>query len=106
MANRPIQISPGILHDRSKLLIMSHLATEKGPISFTEVQNRTQLTKGNLSSHLQKLEVEVLIKIKKQFVDKKPMTSIEMTAKGRQAFREHLETLQALIQTLKTGGKA
>jgi DNA-binding transcriptional ArsR family regulator len=49
------------------------------------LQQITGLTGGNLSSHLSKLEEVVLLRIEKQFVNKRPNTQIVITDKGRNA---------------------
>ena len=90
-----------ILYDRAKLMIVTSLASEGEPVGYMELQNATQLTKGNLTSHLAKLEAESFVKIKKQFVDKKPLTTIELTSKGRDALREHVDSLKAMIKKMK-----
>ncbi|MCM2281776.1 MAG: transcriptional regulator [Bdellovibrionaceae bacterium] len=101
MSEKVSKLEPSVLYDRSKLLIMTSLATTRGPISFNELLESTQLTKGNLSSHLQKLEGDLLVKINKEFVDRKPLTTVEITAKGKSALKTHLNSLQALIQKIK-----
>lgn len=92
---------PSLLYDRSKLVIMTSLAGTKWNASFLELLETTQLTKGNLSSHLRKLEGEGLIKISKEFLERKPLTTIQVTNQGKQALRNHLLSLQELIKQVK-----
>ncbi len=101
MAEKVAPVVNGIFYDRAKLMIMVHLIHTTEALSFLELLQATQLTKGNLSSHLKKLEAEKLLKIKKEFVEKKPRTSIEITSKGRNALKEHLDEMQSLIKLAK-----
>ena len=48
------------------------------------LQRVTGLIKGNLSSHLAKLEEGGLVEIEKRFVNKKPNTNVELTPVGRE----------------------
>ena len=69
---------------------------------FVFLQRTTRLTKGNLSSHLTKLEEAGLIEIHKRFVGKKPNTNVTLTAAGKQRIARHwdqLERLKNLSQT-------
>ena len=63
---------------------------------FVFLQRATGLTKGNLSSHLTKLEDAGLVAIEKRFVRKKPNTNLALTAAGRRADRPHWEQLERL----------
>ena len=90
-----------ILYDRSKLLIMTTLIANQKQISYMALQEATQLTKGNMTSHLHKLETEGYIKIEKEFVGRKPLTTISLTAAGKTALKGHIEKLKDLIQKMK-----
>lgn len=67
-------------------------------IDFKELKELMELTDGNLASHSAALEKLQYIKIKKEFVGKKPRTSYAATAKGRKAFVNHLNALEELIK--------
>ena len=86
-------------HQKARLGIMSILMTS-GEAEFNYLKEKLNLTDGNLSSHLRLLENEKYIKIKKQFVKKKPRTLCQITEKGRQAFREYLDNLEKIIRSL------
>lgn len=85
-------------YERSKLMIMTALASENDSLSFAELAERTQLTKGNLSSHLSKLESLGAVKVEKSFDGKKPLTTVSATKDGLKGFRAHLDTLQNLLE--------
>ncbi len=58
------------------------------------------LTKGNLSSHMTKLEDAGLIKVEKAFFDKIPRTVYELTKEGSRALDAHRE---AILLALNSG---
>jgi DNA-binding MarR family transcriptional regulator len=86
-----------MLHERGRLAIVSVLAAA-GAVSFTELRDTLEMTDGNLSVHLQKLEEKGYVAIEKQFVGRRPHTTCRLTKNGRQAFTKYLDHLQALIQ--------
>jgi DNA-binding MarR family transcriptional regulator len=66
-------------------------------MDFTYLKKLLKLTDGNLGAHLSKLEEAGYIKLKKTFIDRKPRTFLEITGKGRDAFKEHIEALKKII---------
>jgi DNA-binding MarR family transcriptional regulator len=86
-----------MLHERGRLAIVSVLAAA-GSVSFTELRDTLEMTDGNLSVHLQRLEEKGYVAIEKQFVGRRPHTTCRLTKNGRQAFTKYLDHLQALIQ--------
>lgn len=81
---------------RVRLGIMSILMVNDF-VDFGTLKEQLQITDGNLASHISALEKSDYIKVKKQFVGKKPNTSYAVSAKGRKAFSEHLDALEKLI---------
>ena len=84
-----------LVHEPARLALMSVLAYV-GDADFVFLQRATELTKGNLSSHLAKLDEAGLVRIDKRYVDKRPSTKVELTAKGRKAIERHWEQLDRL----------
>lgn len=73
-----------LIHEPARLAIMTALMEcESG--DFTFLLKVTGLTKGNLSSHLEKLALGNLITIEKRFLGRVPNTFISLTAEGRKA---------------------
>ena len=70
---------------------------------FLFLQSATGLTKGNLSSHLTKLEDAGLVEIEKRFIRKKPNTNVALTAVGKQRIAEHWAQLERLRQLSEPG---
>ena len=90
-----------ILSDRARLLIMSALAASETGSDFTTLCTALELTKGNLSAHMRKLEDEKFVEVKKQFVDRKPRTTYAATDYGRSEVVKYLEQVQALLKAAK-----
>ncbi|MFL5241840.1 MAG: winged helix-turn-helix domain-containing protein [Gemmataceae bacterium] len=86
-----------LLHERGRLAIVSVLAPVES-LSFTELRKALEMTDGNLSVHLQKLEEKGYIAIDKTFVDRRPLTTCRITKSGQQAFARYLNHLEALIR--------
>ncbi len=90
-----------LIHEPARLAIMTVLSSVK-TADFVFLQRTTGLTKGNLSSHLTKLEDAGLVTIEKRFVLKKPNTNVELTPEGKRRTAKHwnqLERLKRLSQT-------
>lgn len=84
-----------LLLSQARLGIVSVLVSRKDA-TFTDLKTLLALTQGNLTIHLQKLEESGYVSVKKEFVGRKPRTTCAITAKGRKAFLEHVERLQAI----------
>ena len=77
---------------------MALLAAEKEVVSFTDLQQRLELTKGNLSSHLRKLEDAGFIEVSKEFVDRKPLTTYRCSATGRDEMKRYLSIVERMLK--------
>jgi DNA-binding MarR family transcriptional regulator len=89
-----------LLHDRARLAIVSVLAAVES-LTFTELRDALEMTDGNLSVHLQKLEEakpSPYITITKQFVGRRPQTTCQLTRAGRKAFTAYLDHLEAIVR--------
>jgi DNA-binding transcriptional ArsR family regulator len=84
-----------LIHEPGRLAILTVLSSVKAA-DFVFLQRTTGLTKGNLSSHLTKLEDAGLVAIEKRFVLKKPNTNVELTPEGRRRVTEHWHRLERL----------
>ena len=82
--------------NRIRLGIMSVLMVNDW-IDFNTLKELLETTDGNLASHLKALEDKELIKMKKQFVGRKPKTSYQATEQGKLLFKQHLDALEDLI---------
>jgi DNA-binding transcriptional ArsR family regulator len=86
-----------VLHERGRLAIVSVLAAAER-LTFTELRDALEMTDGNLSVHLQKLEEKGYVTIDKQFVGRKPQTGCRLTHAGRRAFSSYLDRLEAIVR--------
>lgn len=85
-----------LVHEPARLAILTVLSqAEYADFSFLEMACR--LSKGNLSSHLSKLEAGGLVVIEKRFEGKRPQTRASITPQGRAALAEYRDHLRALI---------
>src|SRR5436189_4343125 len=84
-----------LVHEPARLSILTALSACRSA-DFLFLQRLTGLTKGNLSSHLSKLEAAGLVSIEKQFVGKTPNTTVSLTKAGRSATEKHWNRLDEL----------
>ena len=86
-----------LIHAPIRLGIMTILNSVK-EVNFIYLREKLDVTDGNLSSHMEKLEKAGYVKVKKSFVDKKPNTVYSITEKGKKAFRVYLQHLEKIIE--------
>ena len=67
-------------------------------VSFNELKELLGMTDGNLATHLKAIEKSKFLRVKKEFVDRKPKTTYEATPQGKVAFEAHLKVLEELIR--------
>jgi DNA-binding transcriptional ArsR family regulator len=91
-----------IIHQPMRLKIMAALKALPGrqPIEFVRLRAIVGATEGNLGAHLTTLEKCGYVQIEKEFVGKKPCTSIAMTAAGRRAFEHYISDLRGILDGL------
>jgi DNA-binding transcriptional ArsR family regulator len=65
---------------------------------FLYLQRETGLTKGNLSSHLSKLETAGYIDIQKTYRGKIPLTLCNLNETGRKAFNIYRDQLKYIVE--------
>lgn len=101
-----------ILHAPVRLSIMAVLAEigEQDRISYPRLQELLDITSGNLTSHLRKLEAAGYIAQTKKFVKRTPVTEIRLTRRGRLELEAYVEQLRAFVakidQTKENTGDA
>lgn len=88
-----------IIHEKWRLAIMALLASRRSR-SFQELKAELKMTDGNLVTHMRTLHKQGLISMTKEFHGR-PQTSYALTAKGRAAFRDHINALEQIVKTLK-----
>ncbi|MFC2070397.1 winged helix-turn-helix domain-containing protein [Chloroflexota bacterium] len=92
-----------LVHEPARYLIMAYLSVAESADAIF-LQRQTGLTWGNLSSHLSKLEAAGYVAVKKDFLDKKPHTMLQMTEEGRRAFEQYRENMKQALEDLPYSG--
>lgn len=86
-----------LIHEPARLMIMTILSVVD-EADFLYLQRETELTRGNLSSHLAKLEEAGYIHIEKTYREKIPLTLCSLTNSGREAFTAYRNQLKHFVQ--------
>ncbi len=89
-----------LIHGRVRLLVLSFLLGGKKAVPFTALRDELKLTDGTLSAHLSKLEQGKLVIQEKKFVEKRPLTMVKVTPRGRRLFRQYVAELRQVIPGL------
>jgi DNA-binding transcriptional ArsR family regulator len=85
-----------MIHEPARLMIITILSAVDSA-DFLYLQRETGLTKGNLSSHLSKLEDAEYITIEKTYRGKIPLTICKLSGNGRKAFTEYRNQLKYIV---------
>jgi len=67
---------------------------------FLFLVRQTGMTWGNLSAHLSKLEAAGYVVIEKEFLGKKPHTTVRLTDEGRLAFDEYRNRMKQVLENM------
>ena len=97
--HHPIAEIDRLIHEPARLMIMAYLYVVESA-DFLFLMHQTELTHGNLSSHMSKLEAAGYIEIVKEFVDRKPHTMLQLTDKGRTAFQKYRQSMMQVFDDL------
>ena len=85
-----------LIHEPARLRLVALLVGAK-EADFLWLLRETGLTKGNLSSHLAKLEEAGYVEIEKTFRGKIPLTIVRLSSAGRQAFQDYKRAMKGLL---------
>nr|WP_294860931.1 transcriptional regulator [uncultured Fluviicola sp.] len=86
-----------LLHSQTRLAIMSLLMNLE-EAEFIYLKEQTGVSAGNLSLQLEKLRAGEYIEIRKGFKKKYPVTICNVTAKGREAFRQYVLDIKQYLE--------
>jgi predicted ArsR family transcriptional regulator len=78
-----------------RLAILKILTSAK-EVDFNFLLTTLGVTKGNLATHINKLETTGLIEVRKKFRGKIPHTSYRITRTGRSQFQKYWDYMKAL----------
>ncbi|HEX9745324.1 MAG TPA: transcriptional regulator [bacterium] len=88
-----------LIHEPARMSIMAVLSAVD-QADFKYLMTSTNLTKGNLSLHLSKLEDASYIEIIKSFIGKTPNTNVRLTRLGRTEFNNYIRQMRKLMKNL------
>jgi DNA-binding MarR family transcriptional regulator len=89
-----------VIHAQARLRVMTMLSAvaEGDRIAFPRLQELLEMTPGNLSTHLRKLEDVGYVAVEKSYRGRTPVTWVAITPRGRLAFREYHAALRAYLR--------
>lgn len=85
-----------VIHGRLRLGVMAYLANAE-VADFNELKGVLEVTQGNLSVQLRKLEDAGYVTIEKGFLGRKPRTQVRISTAGREAFSAYLEAIGRIL---------
>ena len=88
-----------MVHEPARLMILMALYIVD-EADFTFLVNMTELTDGNLSSHLAKLEEAGYVEIEKGYAGKRPRTTIRLKPDGRAAIESYRSTMEQALRQM------
>jgi DNA-binding MarR family transcriptional regulator len=88
-----------VIHAQARLRVTVALSAlgAGDRITFPRLQRLLDMTPGNLSTHLRKLEDAAYVEITKTHQRRSPVTHVALTPRGRRAFEDYTVTLHALL---------
>ena len=94
-----VELDP-VIHAQSRLRVVATLAAlgAGDQIAFPKLQKLLDMTAGNLSTHLRKLEDAEYVTVTKTHEGRTPATYIGLTPRGRRAFEVYTESLSMLLR--------
>ncbi len=84
-----------VIHEPARLRILTLLSGLEAA-DFAFLLTTTGLTKGNLSSHMDKLEKAGYVTIRKTFIGRVPHTEYSITQEGTEALERHWRELDEI----------
>ncbi|MDQ1265246.1 MAG: hypothetical protein QG635_396 [Bacteroidota bacterium] len=88
-----------IIHEPVRFAILSVLSVVE-EADFLFIMNKLELTQGNLSSHLKKLEETGYIEIRKTYKGKRPLTIVKISETGRNEYIKYVNYLRNITDNL------
>ncbi|WP_265522707.1 transcriptional regulator [Oerskovia flava] len=89
-----------VIHAQARLRVVATLAVlpTGDELAFPRLRKLLDMTAGNLSTHLRKLEDAGYVAVTKTHEGRTPVTYIGLTPRGRRAFEEYTESLAQLLR--------
>jgi DNA-binding MarR family transcriptional regulator len=88
-----------VIHAQARLRVVAALSTmpENDTIAFPRLQELLQMTAGNLSVHLRKLEDAGYVEVTKTHQGRTPATLLRLSRRGRLAFEEYTAAVRSIL---------
>ncbi len=88
-----------VIHAQSRLRVVATLAAlaPGDRLTFPRLQQLLDMTAGNLSTHLRKLEEAEYVTVEKTFEGRTPATYVGLSPEGRAAFARYTRALTDLL---------
>ncbi|GIG21958.1 MarR family transcriptional regulator [Cellulomonas chitinilytica] len=88
-----------VIHAQARLRVVATLAglAHDDRIAFPRLQKLLDMTAGNLSTHLRRLEEAGYVTITKTHEGRTPATYVALTGAGRVAFEQYTTTLRTVL---------
>ena len=88
-----------VIHAAARLRITATLASvaHGDRMSFPRLQELLEMSAGNLSTHLRKLEDADYVTVTKTHQGRTPITYLELSKRGRRAFEDYTESLRSVL---------
>ncbi|WP_165064926.1 transcriptional regulator [Marisediminicola senii] len=88
-----------VIHAAARLRITASLAAIPvgDRIAFPRLQELLDMTAGNLSTHLRKLEDAEYVTVTKTHQGRSPATYLELSKRGRRAFEDYMDALRSVL---------
>jgi DNA-binding MarR family transcriptional regulator len=96
-ASRSLSRLDAVLQHRSRLGACVLLSTADA-LSFSRLRELLDETDGNLGAQLRKLEEAGYVSVRKEFVDRRPVSWYSLSPAGGRALRGHLAALESVIK--------
>ena len=97
--NLPIDFNglDSVVHGPVRLAVLTALTLD-GPLDFTTLKKRLEVSDGAIAPHLRKLTECGYIHCRQTFVGRRPKSTYRISADGRKALTRYLDAMQTLIE--------
>ena len=88
-----------LIHGRARLAVLAFLTTV-GQTDFVTLRDEINISDGNLSQHLKKLEEAGYVALERIQAGGRARTLVALTARGRDSFYAYLDNLKLLLNAV------
>lgn len=98
MGGVPEDLDP-VIHAPARLRVMASLAAlgRGDEVAFPKLRKLLDMTAGNLSTHVRKLEDAGYVAVEKTHRGRTPVTYLALTKQGRRAFEDYTDALRSVL---------